>query len=212
MRRRSTPPRRLARAARQLSMGFSASLDYPATHSRARLLSRDGRETVVLAAFADDDRRDHGDLAGARRARRSPPAEREARRDARALRRVRAAQPGTERTHDQRPRARRAARVPVAAAAVVLVLPGSGRGAVAAAGRRVCDRARVPGAAPDRPVHADLGVRAEPRQRHGPRSGDRLQPVRALPLPRGARGRRERARGDRAHAADGRVARCCSAA
>ena len=52
-----------------------------------------------------------------------------------------------------------------------------------------------------------VDLRRQPRHRHGPGSGDRLQPVRALALPRGAGPRPRHARGDHAHAADRRAHR-----
>ena len=101
---------------------------------------------------------------------------------------------------------RRAAGLPDPAAALVLGLPRPDRGGAAAARGRVRDRDHVPRPAPDqRGDHGPVDLRRQPRHRDGPRPGDRLQPVRALALPRGARAAAPTAAGDRPNAADRRA-------
>ncbi len=103
-------------------------------------------------------------------------------------------------------RARRALRLPVPVAADAVGVPWARRGAPAARRRRIHDPRNLPRAAHHRSVPRDLGVRAQPRQRARPRTRDRLQPLRALALPRRGGGWRfRRARSDRSHPPDRRA-------
>ena len=76
-------------------------------------------------------------------------------------------------------------------------------GRAAPAQRRGARGGRDP-AHPDAPrvAHRGLGLRAEPHDRARPRARDRLQPVRRVPVPRGARDRRVDQRRGRPHHAD----------
>ena len=96
---------------------------------------------------------------------------------------------------------------PLLIAALVLGLPRARRGAAAAARRRADDPALVPRPAARDRRHVALGVRAQPRHRHGARPLDRLEPARRVALPRGARGvaRRRRRADDRERRAHRRV-------
>ena len=98
------------------------------------------------------------------------------------------------RTGDERPGDGRAHRLPAADHPHLPLLP-RGRGAPAAGGRGDHRARRLRRAARDQRGAGDLPLRAQPRDRHGPGAGGRLQPALGLPLPRGARPRRRPADG-----------------
>ena len=78
-------------------------------------------------------------------------------------------------------------RAPFTFVALVLVFGSTGRRVAAARGRAPRGARHLRGAHAARQAHDRLGLLAQPRDRSRPRSLDRLQPVRRLPLPRGAR-------------------------
>ncbi len=94
----------------------------------------------------------------------------------------------------------RAARLPNPLPALTALLPERGRRAAAADDRRPGDHRHLP-AAPDRErVRVGVDLRPQPDHRSGARTGDRLQPLRRLPLSRGDREVRSRGTGNEAHA------------
>ena len=85
------------------------------------------------------------------------------------------------------------ARLPAALPAHLLVLPQRGCRVAAADDRRAGNRRDLPDPANRQRVRLDLDLRAEPDHGARPGPGDRLQPLRGVPVPRGDRAARARA-------------------
>ena len=102
-------------------------------------------------------------------------------------RRLRPRDPAGEHAGGTRPANGGDTRLPAALPAHLLVLPQRGCRLAAADDRRAGNRRDLPDPANRQRVRLDLDLRAEPDHGARPGPGDRLQPLRGVPVPRGDR-------------------------